>query len=224
MQAPRLSALVHPRIKEALEYLNGKFPQLERISSYATPQDILRLSVEELQALKALTLGILYLGLESGNEEVLRAIGKGVGPRQMVEAGKKARQAGITLSVSVILGLGGAEKSREHALDTARVLSEIDPEYAGALTLSLVGGTPLYERCLKGEFSLISPLQSLEELRIIVENAHFSRCFFSSMHASNYLSVRGILPRDKKVMLAQIEYVLSRRDNSLLRPEYLRGL
>jgi radical SAM superfamily enzyme YgiQ (UPF0313 family) len=108
-------ALVHPQVKEVLEYLNVKFPALERVASYATPQDILRLPLEELKALKERKLGILYLGLESGNEEVLRAIGKGVGARQMVDAGRKAKAAGIILSVSVILGLGGLEKSREHA-------------------------------------------------------------------------------------------------------------
>jgi radical SAM superfamily enzyme YgiQ (UPF0313 family) len=217
-------ALVHPQVKEVLEYLNVKFPALERVASYATPQDILRLPLEELKALKERKLGILYLGLESGNEEVLRAIGKGVGARQMVDAGRKAKAAGIILSVSVILGLGGLEKSREHALDTARILSEIDPEFAGALTISLVEGTPLSECYRRGEFSLISPLQSLQELRTIVANSRFSNCFFSSMHASNYLSIRGHLPEDKKPILEQLDYVISRGDSSLLRPEYLRGL
>jgi radical SAM superfamily enzyme YgiQ (UPF0313 family) len=219
-------ALVYPfsKMKEALEHLNLRFPELERIASYATPQDILRYDIEELKTLKKLKLGILYMGLESGDDEVLRQIGKGVGSSQMIEAGKKVREACITLSVTVILGLGGVERSQEHALATARVLSEMDPEFAGALTLTLVPGCPAYEKYRQGEFSLISPFQSLQELRTIVDKVKFTRCFFSSMHASNYLSVRGILPEEKDRMLKQLDTVLSRNDPSLLRPEFLRGL
>jgi radical SAM superfamily enzyme YgiQ (UPF0313 family) len=217
-------ALVHPKIKEVLEYLGQKFPELERISCYATPQDILRYDLDELKTLKDLKLGMFYLGVESGNEEILQDIGKGVNSRQMLEAGKKVKAAGITLSVSVILGLGGTEHSQEHALATANILSGIDPEFAGALTLTLVTGTPLYERYRKREFALISPKESLQELRTIIEHSRLTNCFFSSMHASNYLSIRGILPGDKEKMLSQLEYVLSRDDDRLLRPEYLRGL
>jgi hypothetical protein len=100
----------------------------------------------------------------------------------------------------------------------------LDPDYAGALTVSLIPGTPLYERYHANQFSLISPFQSLQELQTIVAESTFSHCFFSSMHASNYFSIRGVLPADKTQMLAQLQYVLSRRDNSLLRPEFMRGL
>lgn len=219
-------ALVYPfaRLVEVLRYLNEKLPDLQRIGTYATPQDILRRSVDELRELKQLKLGILYVGIESGDDEVLRKIGKGVSHDQMVEAGRKAREAGITLSLTVILGLGGVEGSENHVLETARVLSEIDPEYVGALTLTLVPGTPLHEDCRRGDFTLMTPFQFLEELKGIIENSSFTNCFFSSMHASNYLSVRGTLPRDKDSMLAEIEDVLKQADASLLRPEFLRGL
>jgi radical SAM superfamily enzyme YgiQ (UPF0313 family) len=116
------------------------------------------------------------------------------------------------------------EGSHKHALATAKVLSEIDPEYVGALTLSFVPGTPLYEQRERNEFHSLSPFQSLEELRLIIENSNFTDCFFSSMHASNYLSVRGILPRDKEKMLGEIDKVLAARNPALLRPEFLRGL
>lgn len=219
-------ALVYPYIglRQALEYLNENFPGLERISSYATPQDILRLSISELKALKDLKLGILYMGIESGDDKVLNYIGKGVNAAQMIEAGKKVKEAGLILSVTVILGLGGVEGSRRHALETAGVLSAIDPEFGGALTLTLVEGLPLSEQCRRKEFSPISPFQSLQELKWMVENAAFSHCFFSSMHASNYLSVRGFLPQDKDRLLSQLNSVLSRRDPGLLRPEFMRGL
>lgn len=213
-----------PRLREVMDYLNEKFPDLERIGTYGTPQDILRKSLDELRTLGELKLGIVYMGVESGDDRVLQKVGKGVNHDQVVEAGRKAREAGITLSVTVILGLGGVEGSVEHALETARVLTEIDPEYAGALTLTLVPETPLYEEWRQGGFSLITPFDSLTELKMIVENAGFTDCFFSSMHASNYYSVRGRLPQEKSRMVRELERILARRDPELLRPEFFRGL
>jgi len=219
-------ALVYPfpRLREALHYLNERFPELERIGTYATPQDILRRSQDQLRELEELKLSIFYMGIESGDNKVLQKVGKGVKRQELVEAGKKAKEAGITLSVTVILGLGGVDGSEEHALETAKILTEIDPDYGGALTLTPVPGTPLYEQWKQGEFHPVSPIQSLEELKTIIENSNLTNCFFSSMHASNYFSVRGMLPRDKERMLTEIEEVLAARDPSLLRPEFLRGL
>jgi Fe-S oxidoreductase len=211
-------------LKETLEYLNEKFPKLERIGVYATAQDILRRSLDELESLRELKLGILYMGLESGDDEVLRKVHKGVESYQIVEAGRKIREAGILSSVTAILGLGGVEGSEKHALETARVLTDIDPDYAGALTLTLVPGTPLYEECRSGDFHPISPFRSLEELDMIIENSSFTNCFFSSMHASNYFSLRGTLPYDKERMMGELREILARKDASLLRPEFLRGL
>jgi len=214
----------YPKLVEALQYLNGKFPSLERIASYATPQDVLRRSMAELKALKELNLGILYMGVESGDDDVLIRIKKGATHAEMVEAAAKVREAGILLSVTVILGLGGVQGSRRHAMETARILTEMDPDYAGALTLTLIPGTPLYLEWEKGNFELITPLDSLKELRTIVEHAEFSDCFFSSMHASNYFAIRGSMPGDKGKVLAQLDSILSKKDPALLRPEYLRGL
>jgi radical SAM superfamily enzyme YgiQ (UPF0313 family) len=219
-------ALVYPfpKLREVLQYLNEKLPSVERIGIYATPQDIVRRSSDDLKELKRLKLGIIYSGLETGDDELLQKIGKGVSSDEMVKAARKVKEAGITFSVTVILGLGGVEGSQKHALATAQVLSEIDPEYVGALTLSFVPGTPLNEQRELGEFHPLSPFQSLEELRLIIENSNFTDCFFSSMHASNYLSVRGRLPRDKERMLSEIDKVLAAKNPSLLRPEFLRGL
>ncbi len=219
-------ALVYPfpKLKEALQYLNEKLPVVERTGTYATPQDILRREPSELEELKKLKLGIVYMGVESGDDEVLKRIGKGANHLQVVDAGRKVKDAGITLSVTVILGLAGKEGSEKHALETARILTSIDPDYAGALTLTLVEGTPLYQDWKGGRFTPISPLESLKELMIIIENSSFTNCFFSSMHASNYLSLRGTLPQDKKRMINYLRDFLKKGDPSLLRPEYLRGL
>jgi len=213
-----------PKLKEILEYLNKKLPNLERIAAYATPQDILRRDVDELAILQELKLGIFYTGLESGSDELLQRVGKGVKSDQVIEAARKAKDAGILMSITVILGLGGIEGSEKHVEDTARVLSEIDPEYAGALTLTLVPGTPLHREWKEGNFHLISPFQSLEELKTIIQRANFTNCFFSSMHASNYQAIRARLPQEKEGIIEELEYVLARRDQSSLRPEYLRGL
>jgi len=219
-------ALVYPfpKLKEVFQYLNEKLPGVERIATYATPQDILRRSVDELKELSQFKLGIFYTGLETGDDELLQKIGKGVNSDQVIEAGKKVKEAGISFSVTIILGLGGVEGSKKHVLETARVLTEIDPDYVGALTLTLVPGTPLHEEWERNEFRPLSAFQSLEELRSIIDNSSFTNCFFSSMHASNYLSVRGKLPQDRERMLRQLENVLAARDPSLLRPEFLRGL
>ena len=219
-------ALVYPYTKlvEALQYLNEKFPRLERIASYGTPQDILRRSVEELKALRELKLGILYVGVESGDDEILKKIKKGVTHDQMVEAAHKVKEAGILLSMTVILGLGGVKGSRKHALETARILTEMDPDYAGALTLTLIPGLPIHQEFERGEFELITPFDSLKELKIMVENSDFSNCFFSSMHASNYYAIRGQMPQEKQKVIKQLETILARQDPALLRPEFLRGL
>jgi radical SAM superfamily enzyme YgiQ (UPF0313 family) len=219
-------ALVYPfpKLREVLQYLNEELPTVERIGTYATPQDILRRSVDELKELRQLKLGILYTGLETGDDDLLQRIGKGVSSDQVIEAGRKVKEASIIFSVTIILGLGGCEGSKKHVLDTAKVLTEINPDYVGALTLTLVPGTPLYEQSERTEFQPLSPFQSLAELKLIIENSSFSDCFFSSMHASNYLSVRGKLPQDREKMLKQLEKVLAASDPALLRPEFLRGL
>jgi radical SAM superfamily enzyme YgiQ (UPF0313 family) len=214
----------YPKLVEVLQYLGQKFPYIERIASYATPQDILRRSVDELKKLKEMKLGILYMGVESGDDEVLQRIRKGAVHSEMVEAARKVKEAGILLSVTVILGLGGVKGGERHALETARILTEMDPDYAGALTLTLIPGTPLYEAYERGEFELITPFASLQELKTIVERATFSNCFFSSMHASNYFAIRGTMSQDKEKVIRQLEAILARKDPALLRPEFMRGL
>jgi radical SAM superfamily enzyme YgiQ (UPF0313 family) len=219
-------ALICPqrRLVEVLKYLNQKFPQLHRIGTYATPQSGLIKSASELKELHDLGLKIAYLGVETGDEALLKKIDKGATYDQIVEAGRKIKQAGITLSVTVILGLGGVEGSKSHALGTAKILTDLDPDFAGALTLMLVPGTLLHKEWEEGRFSLISPFQSLEELKLIIENSNFTNCFFTANHASNYLPIKARLPRQKAEVLKLINEVLTSRDMSRLRPEFIRAL
>jgi len=214
----------YPQLKEALSFLNEKIPALERVGTYATPKDILRRSTAELRELRDLKLGIIYMGIESGDDEILARIQKGATSQEIIAAGRRIKEAGITSSVTVILGLGGVEKSEQHALATAKVLTAVDPDFAGALTLTIVPGTPIHEWWQKGELTLIDPFRSLEELKIILENSDYTNCFFSSMHASNYLSIRGNLPQNKNKMLQQLDNAIKEHNASPLRPEFLRGL
>ena len=219
-------ALIAPQriLVGVLKHLNEKFPYLARIGTYATPQSALIKSVDELKELNRLGLKIAYMGVETGDEELLKKINKGASYDQIVEAGRKIRQAGITLSVTVILGLGGVEGSQNHALATARILSDIDPEFAGTLTILLVPGTPLHKEWEEGKFTLISPFQSLEELKLIIENSNFTNCFFTANHASNYLPIKVRLPRQKAETVKLIDEVLATKDMSRLRPEFTRAL
>jgi radical SAM superfamily enzyme YgiQ (UPF0313 family) len=219
-------ALVYPlpKLKEILAYINERLPQVERIAAYATANDILRLEVDDLKELRRLKLGILYIGLESGDDEVLKKIGKNMSAAQIIAAVKRVKEAEILTSVTVILGMGGPEGSEKHTAATAKALTEMDPDYVGALTVSLIPGTPLYDDFKKGKFKLITPFESVKELLKIIKQASFTNCFFSSMHASNYFSVRGKLPAEKARMVRELEEVIKRGDPGSLRPEFLRGL
>ena len=212
------------RLIEVLDYINEKFPNLRRVTTYGTPQDVLHKSVDDLRELRQRNLTMIYMGVETGDEELLIKVCKGVTYTEMVEAGRRVKESGITLSATVILGLGGVEGSRMHALGTAKILTDIDPGYAAALTLMMVPGIPLYDKLQQGEFSIISPFQALEELKIIVENSNFSDCFFASNHASNYLPIRGRLPREKDLLIKTIGNSLAKADPSTLRPESARAL
>jgi radical SAM superfamily enzyme YgiQ (UPF0313 family) len=219
-------ALISPQyiLVGVLKYLNERFPNLERIGTYASPQAALIKSADELKELHELGIQIAYMGVETGDEELLQRVKKGVTRAQMVEAARKLKQAGITISVTVILGLGGVEGSENHAMQTAGILSDIDPDFAGALTIMLVPGTPLYKDWQEGRFSLISPFQSLAELKLIIQNSHFTNCFFTANHASNYLPIKARLPEQKEAVTAMIDDVLTSKDMSRLRPEFIRAL
>ncbi len=219
-------ALIIPqaRLLPIFDYLNEKIRGLRRIGMYGNAKSILRKSVDELRELKARKLGIVYLGVETGDENLLLKIHKGPTYEQFVEAGRRVKEAGITLSVTVLLGIGGIESARQHALATAKILSDIDPDFASALTLMVVPGTPLYEDMEAGRFTLPSPFELLEELGIIIGNSNFTQCYFTSNHASNYLPIKARLPRDKEAVVKLIHKVISSKDPSRLRPEFLRGL
>jgi radical SAM superfamily enzyme YgiQ (UPF0313 family) len=219
-------ALIIPqkRLIPIVELVRDAFPKLERIGVYGNTKSILKKSVEDLKALKDLGVGIIYLGVESGDQIVLDRVCKGTILDNTAEAAKRVKDAGITLSVTVLLGLGGVERGLIHAEETGKFLSRIDPDYAGALSVIVVPGTPLAEEVAKGTFVVPDPYMLLEELYVMIKNTNVTHMFFASNHASNYLPVKAWLPEEKDKVLRAIQHVLDQRDPSLLRPEYLRAL
>jgi radical SAM superfamily enzyme YgiQ (UPF0313 family) len=219
-------ALIIPQkgLVQILQYLKMKLKGLERVGIYANARDILKKGLEELKELKELGVGIIYLGLESGNPEVLKRIKKNATTDLMIRAAKRVKESGIVLSVTVLLGIGGVELSQVHAEDTGKVLSEMDPDFVGALSLIVVPGTPIEKEIRTGKLVLPTPFGLIQELETMITNCRFTRCFFASNHASNYLPLRIRMPEEKEDALRRIREVLQRKDPALLRPEYLRAL
>ena len=200
------------------------FPNLKQVSCYACSGDILRKSDEELRELHEAGLKLVFVGLESGDQDVLDLINKGASVHDQVESVVKANRAGIQTSVTVILGLGGRKWWKQHAINTGKAASAMNPSYFSALTLMVVPNSPLDAMVKRGEFELVTdPSELLKELDLMIRNIGApGPVVFRTNHASNYLSLRGTLPRDKENLLKTIESALS--DPSRLRPEYMRGL
>lgn len=206
---------------EMLGMLRRRLPRLERVGLYGSPMNIRNKSGDELRALREAGLGIVYMGLESGSDAILRFVKKGALSGDMVSAARKLKEAGIALSVIWMLGLGGRERTEEHARETARVLNAMDPEYAAALTLMLVEPAPICREVEAGRLTPLSPRETLEELRRVVLGIELSSCILRANHASNYAQVRGTLPGEKGEMLRQIDEALRRE---AFKPEWMRSL
>jgi radical SAM superfamily enzyme YgiQ (UPF0313 family) len=217
-------ALSRGRLTGILSLLRSELPALERVSSYANAQNLLKKSPEDLHAIREAGLELLYLGLESGDDATLAAIHKGVTVVQQIEGCAKASAAGFGLSVTAILGLAGVERSALHAEATGVALSAIDPEYIGVLSLMVEPGTRTEARVRSGEFVVPDALTMLAELRGMIAATTVSDAVFRSNHASNYLPVGGRLPHDKQAMLAALDGVLAAPERARLKPEQWRLL
>jgi radical SAM superfamily enzyme YgiQ (UPF0313 family) len=217
-------ALIIPqkRLLWILDQIREHLPWVRRVGAYANAKSIKMKSPDELQALRENDLGILYLGVESGDDETLKKIHKGATAEHLISMGRKVKDAGIKLSVTVLLGIAGRERSLEHARATGRLLSAMDPNYVGALTLMLIPGTPLYEDYEQGRIELPDQREFLMELREMLAHTDLSRGLFFSNHASNYLPVKARLPKGKQEALDLIDGALSGKID--LRPEWMRAL
>ncbi len=217
-------ALIVPqaRLLRILEAIRSGLPWVTRVGAYANAKSLRRKSLDELKELRRLGLGIVYMGLETGDDETLRNIHKGADSAEMIAMGRKAREAGFKLSVTVLLGIAGREGSQRHARETGRVLTAIDPDYVGALSLMLIPGTPLYRDWQAGVFTLITPAEMLAELCTMLAETHLSQGLFHANHASNYLPIKARLPKDKAATLRLITRALAGEIS--LKPEFMRAL
>jgi len=217
-------ALILPqeRLVRILKEIKTKLPWVNRVGVYANTKSIKRKSGAQLEELKKLGLLIAYMGLESGDDRTLKDINKGADSGQMIEMGKKIRSAGIKLSITVLLGIAQKKRSPIHGRETGRVLTAIDPEYVGALSLMLSPGTPIHRSWNEGVWQLPGPQEMLEELKVMLINTELSNGYFHANHASNYLPIKAKLPGDKAKTLRLIEQAL--QGSVSLKPEYMRGL
>ena len=210
---------------EILADLKKSFPSLRHVGTYVGPVSVLKKSIFELKTLKEAGLVKAYLGVESGDDKLLHEINKGVGYSEMLQAGLNLKEAGFNLSSMVLLGLAGnGERSTEHAMATAKITNEMKPEYLAAMTVTPVPGTVLYTKVQRGEFQLLDPFETLEEMKTIFENITIDGLKFVGVHASNYLPVNGTLQKDKQKMIDTVNHVLESRDRKLIKPESMRGI
>ncbi len=205
-----------------LTTIRDLFPECERVTCYASPQSLLLKTPEDLRALRELGLVMVYLGLESGDDGVLAAVDKGFTASQIVEAGQKAKTAGLALSVTAISGLGGLPHWEDHAIHTGEALSAMKADYVGLLTLYLEPGVPMREDLDAGRFQPFSPLQTAAETRLLLTHLDSEGTVFRANHASNYLNLAGTLNRDKAALLAKLDRALE--GQVPFRNEGMRGL
>lgn len=211
------------KLLDILAEIKILFPECKRVGIYGSARDVLRKSLAELKELKEAGLGIVYLGAESGSQKILERINKNATRQELIDAVKLIEESGIRSSVTFISGMGGKSLWREHALETASMINEMQPYYASVLTLMIDRAAPIYDEIQSGAFQLLSPVEVMDEMELLMENINVTKtCVFRSNHASNYLSLKGDLPRDKERMLAQIKQ--ARENNSLLKDEHFRAL
>ncbi|MBN2798862.1 MAG: radical SAM protein [Deltaproteobacteria bacterium] len=205
-----------------LEALRYRFRRLERVSSYASTRSILRWTPTALREVREAGLSLLYLGPESGDDQTLARLQKGSTASEHQEAAARCREGGPMLSTMFLLGAGGSDRSQEHAEATATLVTQMDPAFVSLLALTVVPGTPLAEEVRRGEFSPLSPRGMLRELRVIVDRANPTAAELRSNHASNYLVLKGSLPKDRQALLHRVDLALA--GELPLRPEEHRGL
>lgn len=214
-------------LRDVLTRLRASFPNLQRVSCYASPQALAVRTVEEMSALREAGLVLYYLGIESGDDPTLERLKKGVDAAEMVRVAKKAHDAGVKLSTMILLGAGNRARSSEHARNSARVVNAIQPRFVSTLVMTPVEGTPLWNEAERGEVDELSPLELARELReflAALELGASGGTVFRSNHASNYLALAGTLPKDQARLIAALDQVLSDPRAARFRPEWTRGL
>jgi len=212
------------RLKLIMEAINKQLPNVQRVSSYCLPRNLKNKSVDELAELNAMGLQLFYVGCESGDNLVLERVNKGENFNSSLAALKKIKAAGARSSVMILNGMGGKRYSEQHAINSARLMSEAQPEYLSTLVVSFPGGTERYQQGFHGEFEALDQQGLFQEMYWLLSNLELENTIFRSDHASNYLVLKGILNRDKPRLLHTVRAALSHPGSVSLRPESMRGL
>ncbi len=212
------------KLLKIIDAINRSFPKAHRISAYALPKDIAAKSLDELIALKEAGLGLLYVGIETGDDKLLRLVNKGETFESTEQGLLLAKQAGIKLSVMILNGLGGLKYSRQHAINSAKILNIVQPEFASTLVLSFPFGEDHFRQRFSGDFVRMSLLDLIREMEIFIDHTELDSTIFRSNHASNYLVLKGTLSRDKHRLLNEIRSALENPAAAHFREEWERGL
>ncbi len=212
------------KLVHIFKFVQNSFPKLTKIGIYGSIKSLENKSVSDLSELKKNKLGIVYLGFETGDEEVYRQIKKYGSPAGNVETCIKIKEAGIKVNVTVILGLGGKDLSVQHSTNTAKILNLAQPQQIAALTLMVVPEAPLYQMIEKGKFKQLEQFGFLQELRLLIEKLDDFKCLFFSNHASNYYPISARFPKDKFRILKELDWVIKNKQDDVLTPDCLRGL
>ena len=211
-------------LHQVLEALRGAFPRLQRVSCYASPQALAIRKVEEMRELKEAGLTQYYLGIESGCDATLEFLKKGVDSAEMIRVANKASEAGVKLSTMILLGAAGRAGSEQHAIESARVVSAIQPRFVSTLVMTPVEDTPLMEQWQAGEIDELSPVELAQELRTFLSHLKLDATVFRSNHASNYLALKGTLPKDQEALVEVLDRVLQNPNKAHFVPDWLRAL
>jgi radical SAM superfamily enzyme YgiQ (UPF0313 family) len=215
--------LSNRRLMRILEKLNATFPNLQRISTYASPTNLSRKTNEELKDLYDAGLSLLYVGIESGDSQVLESIQKGETFETTIEGLNKSKAIGMSSSVMIINGVGGTALSHNHAIHSAKVLNETQPKYASTLVLTAHKGLEHYKSRFLGDFEELNQLELFTELQAFMEVLELNETIFRSDHASNNLVLKGVLGKDKEMFLNQIQLAIESPELANLRSDYMRG-
>lgn len=212
------------RLRELLLAIRQHFPAVQRISSYCLPRNLKNKSVEELTELQQLGLSLMYVGCESGDDLVLEKIDKGENYASSLDALHKIKQAGMKSSVMILNGLGGQQYTEQHAINSAKLMNQAQPEFLSTLVVSFPGGIERFQQGFGGEFQPLTQQQLFQEMEILLDTLTLERTVFRSDHASNYLVLKGTLNRDKAQLLQQVRTAIQRPGVIPLREEWQRGL
>lgn len=212
------------RLKDILLLIKQYLPQVTRVSSYCLPRNLGNKTIEQLSELKALGLTLVYVGCESGDDEVLKLIDKGESYQSSLVALTKLKQSGIKSSVMILNGLGGPDLSEQHAINSARLMNEAQPDYLSTLVVSFPLGEERFASAFNGRFRQLTQAELFKEMLMLLNTLSLDKTIFRSDHASNYLVLKGTLGKDKDRLIAQIETAINQPQSIALRQEWQRGL